>query len=154
MIRVTRRILGIVALCGMVTMWNAGASGQTSAPAAGTVKGAVIGTGTFTAFVENMDRSLAFFHDVFGMEVPALPESGQRPYNRANPQLFTMFDIPGARERHQSARVPGTRLSVELMEIQDVVHNTLPLRIQDPGTATLVLVVRGYGRHARAPHAG
>jgi catechol 2,3-dioxygenase-like lactoylglutathione lyase family enzyme len=105
-------------------------------------KGAVIGTGTFTAFVENMDRSLAFFHDVFGMEVPALPATGERPYNRANPQLFAMFDIAGARERHQSARIPGTRVTMELMEIQDVPHQTIPLRIQDPGTATVVFIVR------------
>jgi catechol 2,3-dioxygenase-like lactoylglutathione lyase family enzyme len=28
------------------------------------------------------------------------------------------------------------------MEIQDVAHQTIPLRIQDPGTATLVLMVR------------
>jgi len=102
----------------------------------------VLGTGTFTAFVENMDRSLAFFHDVFGMDVPALPANGERPYNRANPQLFAMFDIAGARERHQSARVPGSRVTLELMEIQDVPHQTIPLRIQDPGTATLVFVVR------------
>src|SRR5262245_45260932 len=118
-----------------------------SAPATGQApsvanKGAVLGTGTFTAFVENMDRSLAFFHDAFGMEVPALPPSGERLYNRANPQLFAMFDIPGARERHQSARVPSSRITVELMEIQDVPHQTIPLRIQDPGTATLVLIVR------------
>jgi predicted enzyme related to lactoylglutathione lyase len=105
-------------------------------------KGAVVGTGTFTAFVENMDRSLAFFHDAFDMEVPAIPASGERPYNRANPQLFSMFDIAGARERHQSARISGTRVTVELMEIQDVTHQTIPLRIQDPGTATLVLIVR------------
>jgi catechol 2,3-dioxygenase-like lactoylglutathione lyase family enzyme len=123
-------------------LWTASPSAQTSAPAAGSGTAAVIGTGTFTAFVENMDRSLAFFHDVFGMDVPALPESGQRPYNRTNPQLFAMFDIPGARERHQPARVAGSRLSVELMEIQDVDHRTLPMRVQDPGTATLVLVVR------------
>src|SRR5262245_17427764 len=71
-------------------------------------KGAVIGTGSFTAFVENMDRSLAFFHDVFGMDVPALPATGERPYNRPNPQLFAMFDIPGAKERHQSARIAGS----------------------------------------------
>ena len=32
--------------------------------------------GAFTGFVENMDRSLAFYHDAFGMEVPALPASG------------------------------------------------------------------------------
>ncbi|HEX5110460.1 MAG TPA: VOC family protein [Vicinamibacterales bacterium] len=125
-----------------VTLGRETTLGQAPSSAAGAGKGAVIGTGTFTAFVENMDRSLAFYHDVFGMEVPALPASGERPYNRANPQLFAMFDIAGARERHQSARVAGTRVSVEVMEIQDVAHRTIPLRVQDPGTATLVLVVR------------
>src|SRR5262245_32942506 len=142
MIRLTRRLSGVAVLCGLVMLSTSSPSGQASAPAPSGGKGAIIGTGTFTAFVEDMDRSLAFFHDAFGMEVPALPESGQRPYNRANPQLFAMFDIPGARERHQSARVPGSRLSLELMEIQEVDHRTVPLRIQDPGTATLVLVVR------------
>ena len=118
-------------------------------------KGAIIGTGTFTAFVENMDRSLAFYRDAFGMEVPALPASGERPYNPTNPQLFAMFDIAGARERHQSARVPGTRITVELMEIQDVEHRTIPLRVQDPGSATLVLLVRDVDAVlARARKAG
>jgi len=107
-----------------------------------TPTGAVLGTGTFTAFVENMDRSLAFFHDAFGMEVPALPATGERPYNQANPQLFAMFDIAGAKERHQSARIAGTRVTLELMEIQNVPHQTINLRMQDPGNATLVLVVR------------
>src|SRR5205807_665121 len=96
----------------------------------------------FTTFVENMDRTLAFYHDVFGMEVPPSPASGARPYNRPNPDLFVFFDIPGAKERHQSARVPGVGTSLEAMEIQDVDHKTIPLRIQDPGAATLVLVVR------------
>jgi catechol 2,3-dioxygenase-like lactoylglutathione lyase family enzyme len=113
-----------------------------SSTTAGQAPGAIIGTGTFTSFVENMDRSLAFYHDAFDMDVPAVPATGERPYNRTNPQLFAMFDIPGARERHQSARVPGTRLSVEMMEIQQVEHQTIPLRIQDPGAATLVLLVR------------
>jgi catechol 2,3-dioxygenase-like lactoylglutathione lyase family enzyme len=137
-----RLLTGVAVLWGMFVALSTNSSGQTPAPTTDNGKGAVVGTGTFTAFVEDMDRSLAFFHDVFDMEVPALPESKQRPYNRANPQLFAMFDIPGARERHQSARVPGTRMTVEIMEIQDVEHRTVPLRIQDPGTATLVLVVR------------
>jgi catechol 2,3-dioxygenase-like lactoylglutathione lyase family enzyme len=115
---------------------------QAPAPAAAAGKGAVIGTGVFTPFVENMDRSLAFYRDVFGMEVPPLPDSGARPYNNPNPGLFAFFDIPGAKERHQSARVPGIRTSVEAMEIQNVDHKTIQLRSQDPGTATLVLVVR------------
>ena len=104
--------------------------------------GAIIGTGAFTVFVENMDRSLAFYHEMFGMDVPALPASGERPYNRANPRLFAMFDIPGARERHLSARIAATRVAVEVMEIQDVAHRTLDLRVQDPGGTTLVLTVR------------
>lgn len=105
-------------------------------------KALITGTGSFTSFVEDMDRSLEFYHDAFGMEVPALPASGQRPYNQANPQLFKFFDIEGAKERHQSARVAGTRVTLELMEIQQVPHQTIPLRIQDPGTATLVFIVR------------
>jgi len=102
----------------------------------------VLGTGSFTSFVENMDRSLAFHHEAFGMEVPDRPASGERPYNQANPQLFKFFDIPGAKERHQSARVPGTRVAVEIMEIQQVPYQTIPLRMQDPGNAAIVFVVR------------
>ncbi len=104
--------------------------------------GQVVGTGSFTSFVEDMDRSLVFYHDAFGMEVPELPASGQRPYNQPNPQLFKFFDIPGAKERHQSARVPGSRLAVEIMEIQQVPHQTISLRMQDPGTAAIVFIVR------------
>ncbi len=125
-----------------VTIGHAMVTAQTPPAAGDPGKGAVVGTGTFTAFVENMDRSLAFYREAFGMEVPALPASGGRPYNQTNPQLFSMFDIAGARERHQSARVAGTRVSIELMEIQDVDHRTIRLRVQDPGNATLVLLVR------------
>src|SRR5262245_49613755 len=139
--RVMTRARATAALFIIITL-STTAGGQSGVPAGISGKGAIIGTGTFTSFVENMDRSLAFYHDVFGMEVPALPESGERPYNRANPQLFAMFDIPDAKERHQSARVPGTRLSVEVMEVQNVPHQSVQLRIQDPGNATLVLIVR------------
>jgi hypothetical protein len=38
--------------------------------------------------------------------------------------------------------VPGTTVRVEFMEIQDVPHQHIALRIQDPGAATLVFVVR------------
>jgi catechol 2,3-dioxygenase-like lactoylglutathione lyase family enzyme len=135
--RVLRSATAAAAVSVLFALNHATAVGQAPSSA-----GAVIGTGAFTAFVENMDRSLAFYHDVFGMEVPPLPASGERPYNNANPRLFAMFDIQGAKERHQSARVPGTRAGIEVMEIQNVDHKTIELRIQDPGTATLVLLVR------------
>jgi catechol 2,3-dioxygenase-like lactoylglutathione lyase family enzyme len=129
------------AVCSLWAMATTVTIGQTPAPAA-TGKPRVLDTGAFTPFVENMDRSLAFYHDVFGMEVPAMPESGARPYNNPNPGLFQFFNIPGAKERHQSARVPKSRIGVEPMEIQNVPLKTIALRIQDPGTATLVLMVR------------
>ena len=90
----------------------------------------MISSGAFTSFVENMDRSLAFYHDAFGMQVPPLPEAGERPYNPTNAQLFAMFDIPGAKERHQSAQIPNTNVRLELMEVQNVEHRTIPLRVQ------------------------
>jgi catechol 2,3-dioxygenase-like lactoylglutathione lyase family enzyme len=137
--RLTTTGVAAATLCGVLT-FATGINGQSAA--AKSRRGAVVGTGSFTAFVENMDRSLGFYHDVFGMEVPAMPESGVRPYNRPNPPLYAWFDIPGARERHQSARMPGLRAGLEFMEIQDVDHKTIPLRLQDPGTAMAVLVVR------------
>ena len=141
MARFTRCAIAAGVVCGLLTGANTIALGQ--APAgAGAGKGAIVGTGVFTPFVENMDRSLAFYHEVFGMEVPPMPASGVRPYNSPNPRLFMFFDIPGAKERHQSARVAGISTGVEAMEIQQVDFKTIPLRIQDPGTATLVLVVR------------
>src|ERR1044071_7399712 len=94
-------------------------------------KGLVVDTGALTPFVENMDRSLAFYHDVFDMTVPPLPTSGARPYNPPNPGLFAFFDIPGAKERHQSAQVTGIRTAIEAMEIQQVPFKTVALRIQD-----------------------
>jgi catechol 2,3-dioxygenase-like lactoylglutathione lyase family enzyme len=130
----------VCALLGLSSVTTSGQAPASSNAAAG--KGAIVGTGVFTVFVEDMDRSLAFYHDVFGMEVPPLPATGGRPYNNPNPRLFTFFDIPGAKERHQSARVPGIRTSVEAMEIQNVEHKTIPLRIQDPGSVTLALAVR------------
>jgi catechol 2,3-dioxygenase-like lactoylglutathione lyase family enzyme len=125
-------------LCGLLAAGSAAAHGQSAASG----RGAVVGTGVFTGFVENMDRSLAFYHDVFGMEVPPIPGSGERPYNNPNPRLLMFFHIPGAKERHQSARVAGTKVAIELMEIQNVEHKVVNLHIQDPGNATPVLVVR------------
>ena len=121
----------------VVVLGAAALLAQSQAP-----KAVVRGTGSFTSFVENMDRSLDFYHDAFGMEVPELPASGERPYNRPNPQLFKFFDIPGAKERHQSARVPDSPIRVEIMEIQQVPHKTIALRMQDPGNAAIVFLVR------------
>jgi catechol 2,3-dioxygenase-like lactoylglutathione lyase family enzyme len=133
-------LLATAALC---VLTGALAVAQTPSPGRPEPKGLVIDTGSFTPFVEDMDRSLAFYRDVLRMEVPPPPAGGgPRPYNAPNARLFAFFNIPGARERHQPARVPGIRTAVEPMEIQQVPFKTVTLRLQDPGNATLVLMVR------------
>ena len=64
MVRMTRCATIVVAVCALCVYASTATTAQT--------RGAIIGTGTFTAFVENMDRSSAFYHDVFGMDVPPL----------------------------------------------------------------------------------
>jgi predicted enzyme related to lactoylglutathione lyase len=141
------RALGTAAVAGLFGL--APVFAQPAAPPVG----AVLGTGAVTSFVEDMDKSLAFYHAAFGMEVPALPESGARPYNPSNVQLFAMFDIAGAKERHQTARLGDAR--IELMEIQQVDHKTVPLRLQDPGAVTLVFLANNVDTAlARAKEAG
>ena len=61
---------------GLLIVEGSALLAQSSAAGRG---GGVIGTGVFTSFVENMDRSLAFYHDVFDMDVPPIPASGERP---------------------------------------------------------------------------
>src|ERR1043165_3017614 len=113
MISIRTRIAIAGAACALTGL---ALSGQ--APPAS--KGLVIDTGALTPFVENMDRALAFYHAGFDMTVPPLPAAGARPYNPPNPGLFAFFDIPGAKERHQSATVMGIRTAIEAMEIQQV----------------------------------
>src|SRR5262249_48617249 len=142
MIRTITGVFAVAILSVPLGVSSTTAAGQQGASNPASGKGAIVGTGVFTVFVEDMDRSLAFYHDVFGMEVSPLPASRAPPYNNANRRLFAFFDIPGAKERHQSARVPGLRTAVEAMEIQNVEHKTIPLRFQDPGSVTLALAVR------------
>ena len=104
----------------------------------------VLDTGAFTPFVENMDRSLAFYHDVFGMEVPPMPASGVARPTTTRTRGCSRSSTSRAPRSGTSRR--GSRASahrVEAMEIQQRrITRRCPLRVQDPGNATLVLVVR------------
>jgi len=140
MSRLMKSVLAVTVVCGLLTFGRTNAIGQ--APAASSAKGAVVGTGAFTVFVRTWIGRWPTITMSSGWRCRRCPLSGERPYNAPNPGLFQFFDIAGAKERHQSARVPGLRTSLEFMEVQQVEHKTVPLRVQDPGAAMAVLVGR------------
>src|SRR5262249_47358579 len=90
---------------------------QTSAPPS--VAG-VRRSGNFSPIVASLERSLAFYHGVLGMDVPeGAAEPGPRPYS-VNPGLHAMLGTTGAKERHSQARIPGSTMSVEMIEFGEI----------------------------------
>ncbi len=99
--------------------------------------GAITGVGNFSHIVADIDRSLAFYRDVIGLEV-AQPRGEFSP----NPAIMNLGNTPGAQSRIATLRVPGSQLGVELIEYKDIDRQPVRPRFQDPGAANLILTVR------------
>ena len=117
------------------------------------VASALIATGAATAFAQaapanapvtavgilhlniaNLDRSLAFYRDLLGMEVTAAPAAPA-----ANPGLVA---DAGAKMRRAILKVPGGSFSMELVEWSGTELKPVQARIQDPGAVMLAMGVR------------
>src|ERR1700723_2968906 len=83
-------------------------SAQTPAPAPA---GDITGVGNFSHIVADLDKSLAFYRDVLGLEPAAAP----RPFD-ANPAIMKLGNTPGAQSRFVQVRVPGSAIGVEIIE--------------------------------------
>jgi catechol 2,3-dioxygenase-like lactoylglutathione lyase family enzyme len=101
--------------------------------------GDVVGVGNFSHIVESLDRSLAFYRDVLGLEVTTT-----QPFS-PNPAIMALGNTPGAQSRMAMLRVPGSGIGVELIEYKDIDRRPLHPRFQDPGAANLALQVRDLG---------
>ena len=99
--------------------------------------GVVVGVGGFSHIVENVERSVAFYRDVLGLEMPNPP----RPFASV-PWIIDMGNTPGAQSRPAILRIPGSRLGVELIDYKDIQRRAVHPRFQDPGAANLILTVR------------
>jgi catechol 2,3-dioxygenase-like lactoylglutathione lyase family enzyme len=113
-------------------------SGQapTVAARAGT---AVIGAGSFSPIVADLQKTLAFYA-LLGFEVPDGTAASPRPFS-VNPRLHSMLGTNGANERHVNARIPGG-FTLEPIEFAAIDRRPVRPRIQDPGAITLVVYVR------------
>ena len=96
----------------------------------------VVGVGNFSHIVQDLDKSLAFYRDVLGLE----PANNMGWGN--TPAIMQLGDTPGAQSRMAALRVPGSQLGVELIEYKDIARTPQRPRFQDPGAANLGLTVR------------
>ena len=95
---------------------------------------AVTGAGNFSHIVANLDKSLAFYHDVLGLEL-VVPARAFDP----NPTIMKLGDTIGAQSRMVQLKVPGSAVGVEIIEYKDIDRKPAHPRFQDPGAANLAL---------------
>jgi catechol 2,3-dioxygenase-like lactoylglutathione lyase family enzyme len=100
---------------------------------------AVIGSGSFSPIVANLQQTLAFYA-LLGFEVPEGTTDKPQPFS-VNPRLHSMLGTNGANERHVNARIPGG-FALEPIEFAGIDQRPARPRIQDPGAITLVVYAR------------
>ncbi len=99
--------------------------------------GDVVGVGGFSHIVDNVERSVAFYRDVLGLEMPNPPRAFA-----STPWIIAMGNTPGAQSRPAILHIPGSKLGVELIDYKDIERKPVHPRFQDPGAASLILTVR------------
>jgi len=99
--------------------------------------GDVVGVGGFSHIVDNVERSVAFYRDVLGLEMPNPPRAFA-----STPWIVDMGNTPGAQSRPAILHIPGSKLGVELIDYKDIERTPVHPRFQDPGAASLILTVR------------
>lgn len=98
--------------------------------------GEIVGVGNFAHIVQNLDKSLEFYHDVLGLEVAV-----NQPY-APNPAIAKLGNTLGGESRYVALKVPGSGIGVELIEYKDIERKPQHPHFYDPGAANLALRVR------------
>jgi len=109
----------------------------------------VVGVGNFSRIVANMDRAVAFYRDVLGLDVTANVAFSP------NPAIMRLGNTIGAQSRMMQLRVPGSDMGVELIEYKDIERRVQTPRFVDPGAANFAFRVRDLSRIvAKLPGSG
>jgi predicted enzyme related to lactoylglutathione lyase len=93
--------------------------------------------GNFSHIVGNLDRSVAFYKDVIGLEA----SGNARPFD-PNPAIMKMGNTAGAQSRLAVLKIPGAAFGLELIEYKDIDRKPGQPHFQDPGAANLAVRVR------------
>lgn len=104
-------------------------SAQTQSPA----KPQIVSLSHAIHAVEDLDKTLAFYHDVFGLN--------GMPQNFPNPGVPLLTDAPGVTLRLAMMRLPGP-LQFELTDFRGPERKPVRADYWDPGAGSLVFYVR------------
>lgn len=96
----------------------------------------IAGVGNFAHIVKEMDRSLAFYHEVLGLEVAV-----NQPF-APNPAIEKLGNTIGGQSRYIALKVPGSDRGVELIECKNIARTPANPHFQDPGAANFIIRVR------------
>lgn len=101
--------------------------------------GDVTGSGNFIHIVEDLGRSLTFYHALLGVE----PRGGMEPRDFGSiEQVGQMYDAVGAEFRGATIPVPNTDLGMEFLEWRGVQRTAIEPHFYDPGSPVFLLFVR------------
>jgi catechol 2,3-dioxygenase-like lactoylglutathione lyase family enzyme len=98
----------------------------------------VLHTEHFSPTVADLDRAIAFYRDVVGLEIQPKPA----PVWDSTPWLRAMHGTGDAPLRYAIAKVPGTNWGVEMVEFKSADRRPVVPKVQDPGAATVAFGVR------------
>ena len=116
---------------GFVVELIDGAATPAGAPAGNVVAGAA-----FEPTVANSEETIRFYNDLLGFNFK-LGEA----FN-SNQEMAATAGAPGASFRQSQSLIPGTSVTMTLIEFKDIERKMLSGRGQDPGTTVLQLEVR------------
>lgn len=110
---------------------------------------AVVGASHAGITVSHLDRALCFYHDLLGLDVIA-----ERLFDEQ--YIFRIVDVPNTRAiRFALLRVPGSSITIELLEYRGCERFPAASRPCDPASGHLCLLVKGIdSMYERLSHAG
>jgi catechol 2,3-dioxygenase-like lactoylglutathione lyase family enzyme len=97
--------------------------------------GPVVGMLNYIHATNDLDRTLAFYHDVFGLDAPA-----PRPLN--SPGVPALTNSPGVKLRLSTLHFPNAAFGFELTEFSNIDRKPGQARHTDPGAALIALRVK------------
>jgi catechol 2,3-dioxygenase-like lactoylglutathione lyase family enzyme len=129
------RFLVTIGLAGLLTA-GAFAQGPPPAPAQAPapVKGATTGFMHAIHATNNVETTLAFYQDVFGLNTKVQPF--------ANPGVPLLTNSPGVNLRVAMLRIPGQGFNFELTEFTNTERKPAQPRVTDPGAPMMKFFVK------------